>query len=119
MSELEDDNLEGNCESQHLNDRPSQPQKHAVKALLASIIPWALHLVFAAILYHIEEPHEQRLLNEYKKKKAHLMTLFDKCADQNTSEEAECMTFRQIWFNMTLQLAQEDPGKKYSKKGRK
>ena len=130
VSELEDNNLDetgkrGICESQHLNDPPPQPpgtgsqKKLAVKVFFASIIPWTLHLVFAALLYYIEEPHEQNLLNEYEKKKADLMTLFDKCAQRNTSEEQECMTFRQIWFNMTLQLAQEDPGnKKICKKKR-
>ena len=121
VSELEDNNLDetgkGICESQHLNDPPPQPpgtgsqKKFAVKALFGTIILWTLHLVFAALLYHIEEPHEQRLLNEYEKKKTDLMTLFDKCAQRNTSEEPECMLFSQIWFNMTLQLAQEDPGK--------
>ena len=126
VSELGDDNLDetgkGICENQHLNDPPPQPpgtgsqKKFAVKAFFASIIPWTFHLVFAALLYHIEEPHEQNLLNEYEKKKADLMTLFDKCAQRNTSEEQECMTFRQIWFNMTLQLAQEDPGNKKSSK---
>ena len=130
MAELEDNDLEENekvnCESQqNEQDPPSQPsatgsqtsrKKLAVKAFLASIIPWTLHLIFAAILYHIEEPHEEKLLMEYEKKKADLMTLFHKCAQRNTSEEPECMTFRQIWFNMTLQLAQEDPGNKNFKK---
>ena len=122
MAELEDNSLKENgkdhCESKQ--DPPSPPsatgsqtsrKKLAVKALLASNIPWTLHLVFAAILYHIEEPHEEKLLIEYEKKKANLMMLFDKCIDGNTSEESKCVLFKEKWFNMTLELAQQDPGK--------
>ena len=124
-AELGDDELEENgkvnCKSEECKQDPlSQPypsgrktskKKLALKASLASIIPWTLHLVFAAILYHIEEPHEQKLLIEYEKKKTGLMILFDKCVNKNTSEESECVMFKEKWFNMTLQLAQQDPGK--------
>ena len=72
-----------------------------------------MHLIFAVIIYHIEEPHEQKLALEYEKKKADLMILFDKCTNKNASEESECVMFMESWFNMTLQLAQEDPGVKY------
>ena len=124
-TELEDDELEenekANCDSeQRTQGATSQPsatgsqtsrKKLAVKASLASIIPWTLHLVFAAIMYHIEEPYEQKLLIEYERKKTDLMISFEKCVDGNTSEESECVMFKEKWFNMTLQLAQEDPGK--------
>ena len=126
VPELEDDDLEEdekvNYESEQCKQdpasHPSAPgsqtnrKKLAVKASLASIIPWTLHLIFAAILYHIEEPHEEKLLMEYEKKKTGLMILFDRCVDGNTSEESECVMFKERWFDMTLQLAQEDPGTK-------
>ena len=82
----------------------------ALKVCFAWIIPWTLHLVFAAIIYHIEEPHEQELLMEYQKKKNDLMALFEKCKDEKSSELTECVTFKENWFNLTFQLAQEDPG---------
>ena len=132
LVELGDDNSEedGNGKSQQygkdeeseecIDKTPSQPspgtgswtsgKKLAVKTLLAFFIPWMLHLIFAVIIYHIEEPHEQKLALEYEKKKADLMILFDKCTNKNASEESECVMFRESWFNMTLNLAQEDPG---------
>ena len=135
MALVELDNLEedGNGKSQqygkdkereeHIYETPTQPspetgswtsgKKLAVKTLFAFVIPWALHLIFAVIIYHIEEPHEQKLASEYEKKKADLMILFDKCTNKNASEESECVMFRESWFNMTLNLAQEDPGVKY------
>ena len=87
-------------------------KKLALKVSFALMIPWALHLVFAAIIYHIEEPHEQELLMKYQKKKNDLMALFEKCKDVKTSDSElpECVAFKENWFNLTLQLAQEDPG---------
>ena len=135
LVELGDGNSEedGNGKSQQngkdeereecIDKTPSQPspgsgswssgKKLAVKTSLGWIIPWMLHLIFAVIIYHIEEPHEQKLILEYEKKKADLMILFNKCINKNTSEESECGMFREKWFNMILNLAQEDPGVKY------
>lgn len=90
--------------------RNNNGKKLALKVSFAWIIPWALHLVFAAIIYHIEEPHEQEILMEYQKKKNDLMTLFEKCNGAKASELSECVTFKENWFNLTFQLAQEDPG---------
>ena len=106
-------------EEEHLEDPPpaspgtgswTSGRRFALKAFLATIIPWLLHLIFAAVMYHIEEPHEQELLMEYAKKKTDLMILFDKCTVGNTIEEEECEMFKEKWFDLTLQLAQEDPG---------
>ena len=85
-------------------------KKLALKVSFAWIIPWTLHLVFAAIMYHIEEPHEQELLMEYQKKKNDLMLLYEKCRDTKSSELSDCVAFKENWFNLTFQVAQEDPG---------
>ena len=95
---------------QELARRNNNGKKLALKVSFAWIIPWTLHLVFAAIIYHIEEPHEQELLMEYQKKKSDLMLLYEKCNDTKSSEFSECVTFKQNWFNLTFQLAQEYPG---------
>ena len=33
-----------------------------------------------------------------------------KCKYEKSSELPECVTFKENWFNLTFQLAQEDPG---------
>ena len=95
---------------QDLARRNNNGKKLAFKVSFAWIIPWTLHLVFAAIIYHIEEPHEQELLMEYQKKKNDLMLLYEKCRDTKSSELSDCVAFKENWFNLTFQVAQEDPG---------
>ena len=106
----ENGNPDGPPPLQDLARRNNNGKKLAFKVSFAWIIPWTLHLVFAAIIYHIEEPHEQELLMEYQKKKNDLVDLFEKCKDEKLSEFSECVAFKENWFNLTFQLAQEDPG---------